>query len=184
MKTTTNPNPKKSPASKAREVGKARRAVPVAERSVRRRNKTTRDTRATTSIPPAKSGKARAGTSQRDVPTNRQQFRAWRASLPTAFERDTLLTPEWVAENVVQEVERFLKADLPDNFAERLAAKAHYLYPRHKHFNKGMNRPGNRGRENLLMFMRHWTAGWLRRERYALFKKLPWSFGNGKRLPM
>ena len=46
-------------------------------------------------------------------------------SLPTQLERDTLLTPEWIAESVVQEVERFLKADLPDGFAERLAAKAH-----------------------------------------------------------
>ena len=103
--------------------------------------------------------------------------------LPTALERDTLLTPEWVAESVVQEVERFLKANLPDNFAERLAAKAHYLYPRHKHFHKGLNRPGNRGRENLLMFMRHWTAGWLKRERNPLHKKFPYSFGMGQRLP-
>jgi len=113
----------------------------------------------------------------------RREFRAWRASLPTALERDTLLTPEWVAESVVQEVERFLKADLPANFAERLAAKAHYLYPRHRHFHKGLNRPGNRGRENLLMFMRHWTAGRLKRERNPLYKKLPYSFGMGQRLP-
>ena len=112
-----------------------------------------------------------------------REFRALRASLPTALERDTLLTPEWVAESVVQEVERFLKADLPANFAERLAAKAHYLYPRHRHFHKGLNRPGNRGRENLLMFMRHWTAGRLKRERNPLYKKLPYSFGMGQRLP-
>jgi len=32
-----------------------------------------------------------------------------------------MLTPEWNAESVVQEVERFLKAELPENFAERLA---------------------------------------------------------------
>ena len=114
----------------------------------------------------------------------RREFREWRASLPTALERDTLLTPEWVAESMVQEVERFLKADLPENFAARLAAKAHYLYPRHKHFHNGLNRPGNRGRENLRMFMRHWTAGWLKRERNPLHKKLPWSFGNGRRLPV
>jgi hypothetical protein len=113
----------------------------------------------------------------------RRATRAFLASLPTQLERDTLLTPEWVAESVVQEVERFLQADLPENFAERLAAKAHYLYPRHKQFHKGLNRPGNRGRENLLMFMRHWTAGWLKRERSTLYKKLPWSFGNGRRLP-
>ena len=103
--------------------------------------------------------------------------------LPTALERDTLLTPLWVAESVVQEVERFLKADLPENFAERLAAKAYHLYPRHKHFHKGLNRPGNRGRENLLMFMRHWTAGWLKRARSPLYKKLPYSFCMGQRLP-
>jgi hypothetical protein len=42
-----------------------------------------------------------------------------------------------------------------------------------------LNRPGWRGRENLLMFMRHWTAGWLKREHSALYQKLPWSFGNG-----
>jgi hypothetical protein len=114
----------------------------------------------------------------------RQEFRAWRASLPTALERETMLVPQWIAENVVQEVERFLNTHLPDNFATRLAAKAHYLYPRHKHFHRGLKRPGNRGRENLLMFMRHWMAGWLKRERYELYKKLPWSFGNGRRLPV
>ena len=112
-----------------------------------------------------------------------REFRAWRSSLPTALERDTLLTPEWIAESVVQEVERFLKADLPDGFTERLAAKAHHLYPRHRHFKKMLNRPGNLGRANLYAYMRHWTAGWLRRERYALYKQLPWSFGMGRRLP-
>ncbi len=91
--------------------------------------------------------------------------------------------PDVIAETVVQEVERFLKADLPASFAGRLAAKAHYLYLRHKHFHKCLNRPGNRGREDLLMFMRHWTAAWLKCERYALYKKLPWSFALGQRLP-
>jgi hypothetical protein len=126
----------------------------------------------------------RAGTKRGHARAlHRTEFRAWRASLPTQLERDTLLTPEWIAESVVQEVERFLKAELPENFAERLAAKAYHLYPRHKHFHKGLNRPGNRGRENLLMFMRHWTAGWLKLECNPLHKKLPYSFGMGQRLP-
>ncbi|MGA2853556.1 MAG: hypothetical protein ABSE90_05450 [Verrucomicrobiota bacterium] len=129
-------------------------------------------------------GRNNGAAQQRRPTTLRREFRAWRASLPTALERDTLLTPEWVAECVVQEVERFLAVRLPENFAERLAAKAHYLYPRHKHFHKGLNRPGWRGRENLLMFMRHWTAGWLKRERNPLHKKLPYSFGMGRRLPV
>jgi hypothetical protein len=114
----------------------------------------------------------------------RQEFRAWRASLPAGLERDTLLVPEWIAESVVQEAERFLKADLPAGFAERLAARAYHIYPRHRHFRKGLNRPGNGGRETLLMFMRHWTAGWLKRERNPLHKKLPYSFGMGQRLPL
>ena len=94
-----------------------------------------------------------------------------------------MLMPDVMAECLVREVERFLNTDLPDDFAKRLAAKAHYLYARHKHFHKGLNRPGNRGRENLLMFLRHWTAGWLKRERHSLYKQLPWSFGMGHPLP-
>lgn len=90
--------------------------------------------------------------------------------------------PDAIAESVVQEVERFLDASLPDGFAERLAARAHYLYPRHRHFHQVLNGPGNRGRDGLYMYMRHWTAGWLRRERPALFKRLPGEFGLGHRL--
>lgn len=156
MKTTTSP-PKKSPSSKAR------RKSPVGPRC--RAAQTSRSSR---------SGERNGAATRQRRPT---------IELPTQLERDTLLTPEWVAECVVQEVERFLKAELPENFAARLAAKAHYLYPRHKHFHKGLNRPGWRGRENLLMFMRHWTAGWLKRERSALYKKLPWCFSNGRQLP-
>lgn len=116
--------------------------------------------------------------------TSRAAFRSWRASLPTQLERDTLLMPEAIAESVVQEAERFLNAELPADFAERLAAKAHYLYPRHRHFHKMLNRPGNRGRDNLYVYMRHWTASWLKRERYGLFKRLPWEYALGRRLPV
>jgi hypothetical protein len=114
----------------------------------------------------------------------RAEFRAWRASLPTPLERDTLLMPEAIAESVVAEASRFLDAELPADFAERLAAKAHYLYPRHRHFHKMLNRPGNRGRHNLHVYMRHWTCGWLKRERYALYKRLPWEYAQGRRLPV
>jgi len=109
----------------------------------------------------------------------RREFREWRASLPTALERDTLLWPEVIAESVVQEAELYLEMSLPPDYAERLAAKAHHLYPRHQHFHKALNRPGNRGRDNLYVYMRHWTCSWLKRERYALYKKLPWSFALG-----
>jgi hypothetical protein len=120
----------------------------------------------------------------RASPRFRREFRSWRASLATPLERDTLLMPEAIAESVVQEAERFLKADLPDDYAGRLAARAHYLYPRHQHFRKVLNRPGNRGRDNLYVYMRHWTCSWLKRERRALYKQLPWSYAMGRRLPV
>jgi hypothetical protein len=153
----TNSHPKKSPASKAR------RKSPAGPRC--RAAQTSR-------------------SSQDDKRTGAARQRRPAIPLPTQLERDTLLTPLWVAESVVQEAERFLKADLPEGFAERLAARAHYLYPRHKHFRKGLNRPGNGGRETLSMFMRHWTAGWLKRARNPLHRRLPYSFGMGRPLPV
>ena len=127
---------------------------------------------------------APAAAGRSDTAALRQEFRAWRASLPNALERDTLLMPDAIAESVVQEAERFLKADLPANFAERLAAKAHYLYPHHRQFHKLLKASGNRGRDALYMFMRHWTAGWLKRERSALFKRLPREYAQGRSLPV
>ena len=169
-----NARPKKSPSSKAQPKPERGCVRSTSRSKLSRRNVSGSSVRARRSAPAA------AGRS--DTAALRQEFRAWRSSLPTALERDTLLMPEVVAENVVQEAERFLKTKLPATFAERLAAKAHYLYPRHKHFHKGMNHPGNRGRENLYMSMRHWTAGGLKRDRYALYKKLPWAYALDRAL--
>lgn len=109
--------------------------------------------------------------------------RAFRTMLPTRLERDTLLMPAAIAESVVQEAERYLQARLPADFSSRLATRAVYLYPRHRHFKKVLNGRGNRGRDSLYMYMRHWTAGWLKRERSPLFQKLPCGYANGKPLP-
>ena len=114
--------------------------------------------------------------------SQRAAFRAWRESLPTPLERDTLLWPEVIAESVVAEASRYLRAELPADFPSRLAAKAYHLYPRHRQFHKMLNRPGNRGRDNLYVYMRHWTASWLKRERRALFKRMPWEYSLGRPL--
>lgn len=126
---------------------------------------------------------APAAAGRSDPAALRKASRAWlHTELPTQLERDTSLTPEWIAESVVQEVEGFLNASVPVDFPARLAAKAYYCYDHNKHFHKGLNRAGNGGRATLFMFMRHWTAAWLKREKAALYKKLPYSFGNGQRL--
>lgn len=154
---STNSRPKKSPSSRVRKAGTARCTV----RAYRR-------------------------TSQRDVPTKvslRREFRDWRAALSTPLERDTLLVPEWIAESVVREAERYLRAELPAGYVERLMAKAHLCYAGHRHFKQVLNRSGNRGRDMLFLYMRHWTCSWLKRDRSPLFKHLPWSYGHGKALP-
>jgi hypothetical protein len=168
MKTSPE-RPKKSPASKPRKAGLTRRA---------RQNPVARKVSIALSLC---SG---AGKMSRQVRADlRREFREFRAELPTALERDTLLMPEVIAETVVQEAERYLQADLPADYAERLAAKAYYLYGRHKHFHKTLNGRGNRGRDSLYMYMRHWTGGWLKRERNPLHKKLPWEYAYGWPLP-
>jgi len=99
---------RKSPLSKARKVGTARCAVRAADQ--RRNGRTAERSRAAKNPPAGK----RAGTSQRDVPTTlRQEFRAWRDSLPTPLERETLLMPKAIAESLVTEAGRFLNAELP-----------------------------------------------------------------------
>ena len=156
--------PKKSPSLKGRsKVGTSRRLV--------RRG-----------IGNKRNGNGRAGGSP--LPTARAAFRAWRAGLPTALERDTLLWPEAIAESVVAEASRYLGAELPADFPARLAAKAYHLYPRHRHFHEVLNRPGNRGRHNLYVYMRHWTASWLKRQRSPLFRRLPWEYALGHPLPV
>jgi hypothetical protein len=60
------------------------------------------------SSPPKKSPSPRPPRKSR-----RAALRSFRASFPTALERDTLLLPDAIAESVVQETERYLKADLP-----------------------------------------------------------------------
>jgi hypothetical protein len=166
MNSTTS-RPKKSPSSKARH--KQERGVHAASPSRRKGP----------SKLAAASSCERASKRPKGRDPLRAEFRAWRESLPTQLERDTLLWPEVIAETVVQEAERFLKADLPGGFAERLAARAYYLYPRNRHFHKSLNRPGNSGRDILYVYMRHWTAGWLTREGNPLRKKLPESYAMG-----
>lgn len=165
---STDSRPKKSPLSKNK---KARRAVSASLRlpSSKAHRK---------SSPEAPGARRSPASSSR--PSRRTR---WDDIVPAGIERDTLLWPEVIAESVVQEATRYLNAELPADFVARLAAKARRLYSRHRHFHKMLNRPGNRGRESLYMYMRHWTCSWLKRERPALYRKLPWEYALGKPLP-
>ena len=108
---------------------------------------------------------------------------AAKASLPTALERDTLLMPDVVAEDTVAEAARYLGAALPGTCAERLVSKAEYLYGRHSAFQRSLKRSGDSAPAQLRVYFRHWLCSWLKRNRRALFNRLPWGYALGHRLP-
>jgi hypothetical protein len=172
---STVSRPKKSPSSKARRKA-GRGCVRSASRSPSKRSRpSVVSSRSRRAVP--------AWVGPLGTAALRREFREWRASLATQLERDTLLMPEAIANSAVGEVSRYLNVELPGALADHLAAKAYYLYGRHRHFHKKLNERGDGGRDNLYMYMRHWTAGWLKRERYALFNRLPREYALGKRLP-
>ena len=105
------------------------------------------------------------------------------AALRPGLEQDTDLMPWLIAETVCAEVARFLAVELPDRYAVWLDAKAERCYSGRRHFYKLMQGRGNAARDRLYMFMRHWLASFLHLERPDLFRCLPVSFANGRRLP-
>jgi len=159
-------HPKKSPSSPAR------RKSPVGPRC--RVAQTSRSSR---------SGERNGAAQQRRPTTLRRKFRAWRASLPTALERDTLLMPDVIAENVVREVELFLGEEFPARYAVWLATKAELCYSARRHYYRTLRRSGNAAREWLCVYMRHWLDSLLGLERPDLHHCLPREFGNGQQLP-
>ncbi len=111
-------------------------------------------------------------------------FAALRVTLRPGIERETLLMPWLIAESVLAEAGRWLGADLPGEWSAWLDARAERIYRRHPHFRGLVSSPvGNRGRDALYRFFRHWLASRLARERRALFRRLPESFALGLPVP-
>lgn len=110
----------------------------------------------------------------------------WRWFDPnSAIERATDIVPLWVAESMVQEVSVWLDADLPEDWPAALAAKAERCFARHRQFHRLISSRGdggNAGIANLRKFMRHWLASKLKRERLALYRRLPWNYALGTAL--
>lgn len=101
----------------------------------------------------------------------------------SAIERETeAIVPLWTAEYIVRNVSRWLNAELPEELPALLAAKAERCFAGHRQFHRlvcSEANSGNAGIENLRKFMRHWTASWLKRNRLALYRRLPESYSMG-----
>lgn len=94
---------------------------------------------------------------------------------------ETILLPSVIADSVCGEAAYFLKSDIPLGYSNRLAERADAVYEANKRFRRMLNGKGDRPRDMLYGFMRHWLAGFIRKDHPALFRRLPAGFANGGR---
>lgn len=99
------------------------------------------------------------------------------------LERETALVPLAAARQVLEEVSLWLGTPLHGRYAARLAFQARRIYAHSASFRAKLRRPGDRGRDTLYVFMRHWLAARLHAERPDLYARLPQSFASGSPLP-
>jgi hypothetical protein len=107
------------------------------------------------------------------------------------FEQKTSYCPRYLAWRILDEARDYFRTPIPEAFADKLAHRAEVVFAHHPFWaRKATPRAESqqqfqcwRQREFILMFMRHWLAGVLARERPALFRDLPESFKVGQPLP-
>jgi len=106
------------------------------------------------------------------------------------FEQKTSYCPLYLAWRIVDEARDYFRTPIPEAFADKLAHRAETVFAHHSFWSrKATPRDGRRQfqsqrqREFILMFMRHWLAGVLAKERPVLFRDLPESFKVGQPLP-
>ncbi|HAB19046.1 MAG TPA: hypothetical protein PLX89_02350 [Verrucomicrobiota bacterium] len=95
------------------------------------------------------------------------------------IECETPLLPEVIAEGVWGEACELLRSRLPVSWIQRLADRAETLYVRNARFRRRLQEPGNRGRDWLWAFTRHWLAALIHEHRPHLSNQLPSCFSNG-----
>lgn len=93
------------------------------------------------------------------------------------------LLPDVLAGRVCDEVARFLDVRIPRRYEAWLLCKAERCFQGDERFRRGIRAGGNRGRDRLLMFMRHWMSSLLQCERPDLWQCLPPDFDVGLPLP-
>ena len=97
------------------------------------------------------------------------------------FERQTSYCPLYLAWRIVDEARDYFRTPIPEGFADKLARRAEAVFAHQPFWQRKYQ--SARGREYILMSMRHWLAGVLARERPGLFRALPESFKIGLELP-
>lgn len=117
------------------------------------------------------------------------------AAKKARIEDDTPIIPELVADTILgSELNGFfydkpeLQAawekvyDVKDKMARQLAKRADQTYGANPDFAKKIRARGNKGRDTLYVFMRHWIAAELKKKFPAVYQALPSSFSQGAEL--
>ena len=108
---------------------------------------------------------------------------AWETAL-VVLQRETPMAPAAVAHGVCEEVGVYLAAPVPANWAELLVEKTALVSTHNPRFRRLLRQPGDRGRDRLWAFMRHWLAALLKQQRPACFARLPEDYCRGRDLPV
>lgn len=98
------------------------------------------------------------------------------------IDQDTPILPYIVAGTVVQEVERYTGEALSNEYVEALVAHAHATYNADASFRRKIRAKGNKGRDTLYAFMRHWLAADLKKKQPDIYEQLPSGFASGEPL--
>ena len=106
-----------------------------------------------------------------------------RTRRPARIETETPLVPQAVATAVVEEASVWLQTPLPRRWIRELVAHANTVYDHNPRFRRQIRGHGNRGRDHLWTFMRHWLAALMARRRQQLYSRLPASYRVGCELP-
>lgn len=98
-----------------------------------------------------------------------------------SIEKDTPIMPYVVAVSVIEEAERILKQEIPHRgvYSVYLMERAEEVYANNERMRKLIRAKGNKGRDILYAFMRHWLVGELFRQNRRLGEQLMPEFGNG-----
>src|SRR5437773_2848981 len=99
------------------------------------------------------------------------------------IESDTPIVPRAVMEAVCEEAGVWLGQPLPRRWVPELTAYANTVYAHNPRFRRKVRAPGNRGRDYLWAFTRHWLAGLMWERRPQLHARLPNSYSVGHPLP-
>lgn len=99
------------------------------------------------------------------------------------IESDTPIVPRAIMEAICEEAAVWLGQPLPRRWIRELTAHANTVYAHNARFRQSVRARGDKGRDYLWAFVRHWLAGLLWERRRHIHACLPAAYNCGDALP-